>query len=344
MNGGAARTHAGWLVRDKGSFYLAMATGWLRLLGVDSGRLRDLGLRPESPVLVDGCAGPRNTLQVTRIEGRGGRRLGRPVRPRFIANPVPHLEPASDIRLACHVELRRREFPEVSLPVTAGDAAIVAAIGGGLDRFFAFVPPLPPLPPFPHGSAGDEAEEDAGQEERLVVADTTAVPGHLADLGSGLIRRLAETAGDGVPAGAFGRFATPERSPAFFDPPSAWPARAHAVLTGRLHAVGAEPVRIPLPDGRTRLAVCGGDPVAVARFLDLAGSTALREEHGLPRQWCPTWVSPGDGTSRDWLHLGGYRVAECDGVLLHVFWERLITVLCGLRSPADARLLPAQQG
>ena len=62
-----------------------------------------------------------------------------------------------------------------------------------------------------------------------MVADTTAVPGHLADLGSGLIRRLAETAGDGVPAGAFGRFATPERSPAFFDPPSAWPAQAHAV-------------------------------------------------------------------------------------------------------------------
>jgi hypothetical protein len=57
MNAGAARTHAGWLVRDKGSFYLAMATGWLRLLGVDSGLLRDLGLRPESPVLVEGRDG-----------------------------------------------------------------------------------------------------------------------------------------------------------------------------------------------------------------------------------------------------------------------------------------------
>ncbi|MEV5887865.1 hypothetical protein [Nonomuraea fuscirosea] len=338
MNAGAARTHAGWLVRDKGSFYLAMATGWLRLLGVDSGLLRDLGLRPESPVLVEGCAGPRSTLQVIKIEGRGVRRLGRPVRPRFIANPVPHLEPASDIRMACHVELRRREFPEVSLPVAAGDASIVEAIGGGLDRFFAFVPP------FPHGSAGDEADEDAGQEERLVVADTTAVFDQLADLGTGLICRLAETAGDGVPVAAFGRFATPERSPAFFDPPPAWPAQAHAVLTGRLHAAGAQPVRIPLPDGRTRLAVCGGDPVAVARYLDLADSTALRQDHGLSRQWCPTWVAPGDGTSRAWLHLGGYRVAECDGVILHVFWERLITVLCGLRSPADARLLPARQG
>ncbi|MEO3802131.1 hypothetical protein [Nonomuraea sp. B1E8] len=334
MNAGTARTHAGWLVRDKGSFYLAMATGWLRLLGVDSGLLRDLGLRPESPVLVQGCAGPRNTLRVTRIEGRGVRRLGRPVRPRFIADPVPHLEPASDLRMACHVELRRREFPEVSLPVAVGDAAVREAIDGGLERFFAFVPP------FPDGSAGDGAE----QEERLVVADATAVQDQLAGLGTGLICRLAETAGDGVPVAAFGRLTTPERSPAFFDPPPAWPARAHAVLTGRLHAVGARPVEIPLRDGRTRLAVCGGDPVAVARLLDLADSTALREEHGLSRQWCPTWVSPGDGTSRDWLHLGGYRVAECDGGVLHVFWERLITVLCRLRSPADARLLPARQG
>ncbi|MEU8359869.1 hypothetical protein AB0C27_28020 [Nonomuraea sp. NPDC048882] len=39
MNARAARTHASWLVRDKGSFYLAMATGWLRLIGVDSGLL-----------------------------------------------------------------------------------------------------------------------------------------------------------------------------------------------------------------------------------------------------------------------------------------------------------------
>ncbi|MEO3797008.1 hypothetical protein ABGB14_42985 [Nonomuraea sp. B10E15] len=338
MNAGAARTHAGWLVRDKGSFYLATATGWLRLLGVDSGLLRDLGLRPESPVLVRGCAGPRNTLRVARIEGRGGRRLGRPVRPRFIADPVPHLEAASDLRMACHVELRRREFPEVSLPVAAGDAAVGEAVGGGLERFFAF------LPPFPDGSAGDEAGEDGGREERLVVADATAEQDQLADLGAGLICRLAETAGDGVPVAAFGRFTTPERSPAFFDPPPAWPARAHAVLTGRLHAVGAQPVEIPLRSGGTRLAVRGGDPVAVARLIDLADSTALREDHGLARQWCPTWVSPGDGTSRDWLHLGGYRVAECDGAVLHVFWERLITVLCGLRSPADARLLPARQG
>ena len=49
--------------------------------------------RPRAPagvsVLVDGCAGPRNTLQVTRIEGRGGRRLGRPVRPPLHRQPRP---------------------------------------------------------------------------------------------------------------------------------------------------------------------------------------------------------------------------------------------------------------
>ncbi|MFI9848243.1 hypothetical protein ACIHFD_65320 [Nonomuraea sp. NPDC051941] len=338
MNARAARTHAGWLVRDKGWFYLAMATGWLRLIGVDSGLLRDLGLRPESPILVQGRAGPRNSLHVTRIEGRGGREIGRTVRPRFIANPVPHLELASDIRLACHIELRRRHLPEVSLPVVPGDAAVAEALGGGLDRFFAFVPPT-----F-EGPTDDGAERDTGQEERLLVADATAVPDQLADLGTGLICRLAEAAGSGVPVAAFGRFATAERAPVFFDPPSSWPAPAHAVLIGRLRAVGARPETIQLPEGRTRLAVCGGDSVTVARLLDLTDSTTLREDHGISRQWCPTWISLQNGLSGAWLHLGGYRVAEYEGAVLQVFWERLITVLCGLSDPADARLFPTRQG
>lgn len=325
----------GWLIRDKGRFYLATAFEWWRMTGVDPRALRGRGIRPESAATVVGSVGSGRTLRVHDIRAHRPGGPQRSARPAFIAEPVPHLLAASDIRLAWHRWLRGEGFVELSLPTPGAEALgpdlAHRLVLGGLHRGFRFG----------RGPAPTEREE-------LAVFEGGADLRRTADLVTGLVCRAGEAAGAGIPRSAFVTWGagTRARHHEFFD----CPAGARRLVEERLRSAGASVAHIGSQGGRDRLAVWGGDPFARARILDLAAGVLARQED-IADQWCPTWVRAGcadgeeaDGGLRASLDLRGHRVAECRAGFAAVDWVRLVSAVCGLRGEHDAVLEPPEGG
>ncbi|WP_416485588.1 amino acid--tRNA ligase-related protein [Streptomyces sp. CL12] len=108
----------GWLIADKGQFFLMTDAGWLELKKVSRPRLKDFGVVPESAVAVHGRRLSATEFEVHRMRGTGSARPPEPPsrRPHFAVHPVDSLLTGSRLRGEVHNWARGQGFPEIVLP------------------------------------------------------------------------------------------------------------------------------------------------------------------------------------------------------------------------------------
>lgn len=353
-------TVRGWLMRDKGLFYLGTARGWWRLENVSSGLLSRLGLRPESPVVVRGERRDGAVLDIEDIRVR--RRSGR-ARPAFVADPVPQLFVGSDLRLTAHRWLRAAGCVEVSLPARhygprhpvasdrdadgggfdAGEGDLTEcvreAVHAGLDRFFAFVR-RPTL-------ASDVDEQLAEREHLLVVDDEDDVDAAMGFVGQ-LVGELSATAGLPLDPGSV--LVVPLRAARLqrLEIPESWSAPVRQVLRARLLAQGATLHEAVRADGRTAWLVDPGErPAQVARILDITDAVLLETASHRPGP-APTWYRDPSHPATATLAVGPATLASVwsldgAGYVAAVAWDELVMVVCQLPSPSSAQLFPRRR-
>ncbi|WP_327129809.1 amino acid--tRNA ligase-related protein [Streptomyces sp. NBC_01727] len=113
----------GWLIVDKGQFFLMTDSGWIELKGLDRPRLKGFAVAPESAVVVEGRRTGERDLAVETVRGtlapaaaaKGGGR-----RPHFAVHPVDRLLKGSRLRGEVHHWARQQGFPELVLPTVWG--------------------------------------------------------------------------------------------------------------------------------------------------------------------------------------------------------------------------------
>lgn len=337
-------TLRGWLMRDKGLFYLGTPTGWWRLENLNSGLLARFGVRPESPVLVQGRPSSGHVFQVEHIGCRG-----RPggSRPEFVADPVPQLFLASDLRLHVHTWLRKRHHVELSLPlswegVCAPVRAAQAAIAAGIDRFFAFARAP---------TQSSDADELLEEREQLLIVDDTENLDAAVRLINTLIAELAAVVGVTVSLDAVAVAPFDRGSLQRLEVPESWSESACAVVRKRLRGAGASIREVPRSDGRIAWLVDPGtNALQVRRLLDLAESAMLGQADAslqLATTWYRNPLEPHTATAvvgtRD---VATVRRVELDdgfsesGFVASVAWEELVAVLGQLPWSGEAQLFP----
>jgi tRNA synthetases class II (D, K and N) len=318
---------AGWLIRDKGQYYLMTDRGWLELLDLTRTDLAAAGVQPESPAHVRGQLVNPVSVRVESIRG-AALAAAAPRRPYFAVNPLssPHL--ASNLRGLVHQWLRDQNFPELPLPnvwtrseeygleefqlghelLPAGKLRLLqspefaawTALAEGVERFFTFGRCFRyednPRP----GYEGDYLIEF----EQLVIARSFSTVAEMVDLTEDLILmicaelKVAIDKSEFLRAGPRGlaEFTLPGglgiEDVALFTVPVGWNSAAQRVLRGRLLAAGA---RIhELGEAGRWWVELGAEPPAVRRVLDIAAGYAA-PAGGQPasdaafRQWNPTW-------------------------------------------------------
>lgn len=306
---------AGWLIRDKGTDYLATMRGWIELEGVPR------GLPREAPAMVFGERTEPTRLTVAKIEVDASAAAGTRRRPRLAVRPAGHLSTASRLRRAAREWLVERGFDEIALPMIwarseeygaeefqlrhsrIGDIdlrilqspefPLYTALAEGLDRSFTFGRCFR----YEAGDGAASSEHYLMEFEQLVFATTFEGLGDCMVRVEELIRALAKAVGvdlDDVdflvsaPEGMSdvttnGRAVELERV-ALFTVPATWPAAARRILLDRLEQAGASVIVLDGDDDamqrggtEVRLAVETGEDLAAAvhRILDTAASYVM---------------------------------------------------------------------
>lgn len=306
---------SGWLIRDKGTDYLATMRGWIELEGVPR------GLPREAPAVVFGERAEAARLAVEKIEVDSSPASGARRRPRLAVRPAGHLRTASSLRRTAREWLADHGFDEVTLPMAwsrseeygaeefqlahsrmddidlrvlqSPEFPLYTALAEGLDRSFAFGRCLR----YEEGDGAASAEHYLMEFEQLVFATTFEGLGDCMAHVEDLVRTLARAVGvdlddvdflvsapEGMPdAAATGRAVEMERV-TLFTVPATWPAAARRVLVDRLEQLGANVIVLDGDGGaleragkEARLAVeAGGTSAAsVRRVLDTAASYVM---------------------------------------------------------------------
>lgn len=283
-------TATGWLIQDKGQYYLMTEVGWIQLVGLDRERLRQTGLAPESPVRVSGTRLDSVTMDVAEIDGTGigpERADGR--RPYFAVHPVSALHTGSALRGEAHAWLRDHGYPEIILPTVwrrseeygveefrlahsampAGGAplvllqssefALMTALAQGISRIFTFgrcyrFEENPRL-----GLEGDYLIEF----EQLVVATAFTTLEDMMRLTEQLLSHLAGTVGQALRPDDFYRLPAAGGAAAgsggtpgieelvLFAVPDGWNAKALRLMIDRLRSAGATVYPMDAREGLT---------------------------------------------------------------------------------------------
>jgi elongation factor P--beta-lysine ligase len=306
---------AGWLIRDKGTDYLATMRGWIELEGVPR------GLPREAPAMVFGERTEPTRLTVAKIEVDSTGAVGARRRPRLAVRPAGHLSTASRLRQTAREWLVERGFDEIALPMIwarseeygaeefrlehsriddidlrilqSPEFPLYTALAEGLDRSFTFGRCFR----YEAGDGAASSEHYLMEFEQLVFATTFEGLGDCMAQVEDLVRTLAKAVGvdlddvdflvsapEGMPdVAAKGRAVELERV-ALFTVPASWPAAARRVLVDRLEQAGASVIVLDGDDDllrrggtEVRLAVEIGDEIAatVHRILDTAGSYVM---------------------------------------------------------------------
>ncbi|MDA1360915.1 hypothetical protein O1R50_14890 [Glycomyces luteolus] len=311
---------AGWLIRDKGTDYLATMRGWIELEGVPR------GLPREAPAVVFGERAEPARLTVAKIEVDSTGDSGTRRRPRLAVRPAGHLSTASGLRQTAREWLVESGFDEIVLPMIwsrseeygaeefqlahsrmddidlrilqSPEFPLYTALAEGLDRSFAFGRCFR----YEAGDGAASSEHYLMEFEQLVFATTFEGLGDCMAQVEELIRTLAKavsvdlddvdflvSAPEGMSdVAAKGRAVELERV-VLFTVPASWPAAARRVLVDRLEQAGASVIALEGDDDvlrggtEVRLAVETGDATVatVHRILDTAAS----------------YVMPGNGIS-----------------------------------------------
>ncbi|WP_158299787.1 amino acid--tRNA ligase-related protein [Glycomyces paridis] len=305
---------AGWLIRDKGTDYLATMRGWIELDGVPR------GLPRETAAVVFGTRTEAARFTVEKIEadaaGSGARR-----RPRLAVRPAGHLSSAARLRRTARAWLEERGFEEIVLPMAwarseeygaeefrlshsrIGDLdlrvlqspefPLYTALAEGLDRSYTFGRCMR----FESGDGAAASEHYLMEFEQLVFATTFEGLGACMAQVEDLVRTLSKAAGvdlgevdftvsapQGMPDVAATGRQVPLEQVTLFTVPATWSAAARRVLVERLERAGAavivlegEESALERPGAEVRLAIEAGeaDAATVHRVLDTAASYVM---------------------------------------------------------------------